>query len=202
MLRKILLITTFAFTAPAMASDIDYRYLELGYGGSELNITGVSSHGEGLRVAGSWNFDSILVTGEHSFFDHDRSNETTTSKAGVGIYTPLTSSGGNWMADAVFGGGFARFEVSENGADQAHSGWYGQLGLRVKAGLRFESEFTGGYISAGDFNGFEGSAQGIIYLTHQLGAFLRYHVIDLEDDDDNGTVVERDDITLGLRLNF
>lgn len=214
MLRAVFAATLFGLATPSVASDINYDYINVGFGVGEVNFTGKSFHGNGARIGGSISTGSVVFQANHTFFDHDIGLETTASDGSVGLVAPFID-GDEVTVDVLFLASVNYLAASQNGREQDDVGGGGALGLKFKSGHRFEGELRAGYVSIGDFNGYQTSASGTIFLTNRLGVTLRYHLVDLDHDSDSGAFIvndgdsqqavvhyERDDITLGMQLNF
>jgi hypothetical protein len=142
MLRSVLFLALFAFSASASAQGFDYNFLSVGYERVDLDAGGVDIDGDGFGVEGSFEIsESFFLFGGYTAAELESTVDVDFLSAGVGWHTPLSEQ-------MDFVAGFSYENVDTDFGDED--------GYGVNVGLRYQAtdavELNGGinYIDYGN----------------------------------------------------
>jgi hypothetical protein len=153
------------FALPAVADDISYNFLELGYQQIDFDdelLAGVDIDGDGYSLAGSFEIgQNTFIAGGYSQADFDFGVKLDTLSLGLGYHVGMSDNVDVYgLLSAV------RLEASASGiGNQDEDGYSVEIGLRGMIGDRFELSGSLGYVDLGD--GGDGT---------EVGAGLQYYV--------------------------
>lgn len=200
-----------ALAAPFAAQAADLDYLDVYYiPDSVLELTdpgladGVESDegdGFGVKLALSLT-DSVFFAGEYQATENDFNIDGTSfqatvdlSRVGVGYNTTLPVYVLVEYLSADYG-----FSSGDVDATLDEEGFAAHLGLKFDLIEFLTLEARGGYMDIGDYDGVEYLAGLALNLDRGFALYADYHVIDLENADDQG--LKTSDLRTGLRFNF
>lgn len=157
--------------------------------------------GFGVKLALSLT-DSIFFAGEYQATENDFDVDGTSvqgtvdlSRVGVGYNStlPLYVLLEYVNADYGFSSGDATATLDE-------AGFAAHLGLKFDVIEFLTLEARGGYMDIGDYDGFEYLGGIALNLDRGFALYADYHVIDIENADDQG--LKTSDLRTGLRFSF
>lgn len=127
MIRSVLLIALFAFSATAGAQGIGYNYLQASYGTASIDDSVIDVDGDGFGISGSYGFsDNFHVSAEYQTLGMDFGVDLNVLEAAFGYHTSLSEN-----LDFTAQLGFLNAEV-----DAGVGGSFEDDGLLAGIGLR------------------------------------------------------------------
>lgn len=179
MIRKILGIMLFVLTAPALAGDLSYNYIEVGYQNVEIDDVGFGSSidGDGFLVRGSFEVgDNWFVGAGYSQANFDFNIDYDEMSLGLGYHAPISE-----RADVFASLSFVRAEASIEGFEPQKEDGYGlSVGVRGMATENVELAASVGYVDLGD--GADGTAFALGALYNFTDNFAVGVEVDLDED--------------------
>lgn len=192
MFKKALGLSLLLFAFPALAADLSYNFIQLGYQQLDLDedlIPGVSIDGNGFGVSGSFEInDSWFIDVGYSKLDFDFDVELDQYAIGAGWHTGMSDN-----ADFFATLSYVSAEASASGLGSVDEDGIGaKIGVRGMIGENFELGGSIAYVDLGDAgDGSTFGAHGVYNFSENFGA---------------GFTVEIDeDVTaygLGVRIYF
>ena len=93
MIRSVLLIALFAFSATAGAQGIGYNYLQASYGTANIDDSVIDVDGDGFGISGSFAFsDNFHVSAEYQTLGMDFGVDLNVLEAAFGYHTSLSEN--------------------------------------------------------------------------------------------------------------
>jgi hypothetical protein len=159
MFKRSLAVSLLLVSAPSIAADLSYNYLELGY--QWFDIDGTSADASGLLLGGAAEVgESWFLTGGYANADVDGGIDTDTISLGMGYHAPLTDS-----VDLVGTLSYVRADVSVSGFGSGDDdGFAITAGLRGMLTDRVELAGSLGYVDFGDSSGGDGTSINVSAL--------------------------------------
>ena len=173
------LSATWILAAPAMAAELDYNFIEIGYQAVEIDdvLPGLDVDGDGLLIRGVVEVDDQwYIVAAYSSVDFDLGRDRDTLQLGGGYHVAISD-----RADLFADLSYLRDEASANGfASESDSGYGMRVGVRGIVADRVELEGSLRYADLG------GDSEG---TTFSVGAFYEFTPVvhggvffDLEED--------------------
>lgn len=128
MIRSVLLIALFAFSATAGAQGIGYNYLQGSYGTASIDDSVINVDGDGFGIAGSFAFtDNFHASAEYQTLGMDFGVDLNLLEAAFGYHTSLSEN-----LDFTAQLGFLKAEIDAGaGGSFDDDGMLGGVGLRA-----------------------------------------------------------------------
>ena len=178
MLRKSLGILLLAAAAPAVADDISYNFVDLGYQRIEIDdVAGIDVDGDGFGIAGSFEIaENWFVQASYAQADFDFGVDFDQTALGVGYKTGISD-----RSDVFATVNYLRAEVSASGLGSADDDGFGiSVGVRAMLSDTFELNGSIGYVDFDDGGDSTSvSAGGLFNLTETFALGLG---IEVDDD--------------------
>ena len=135
MIRSVLLIALFAFSATAGAQGIGYNYLQASYGTANIDDSVIDVDGDGFGISGSFAFsDNFHVSAEYQTLGMDFGVDLNVLEAAVGYHTSLSEN-----LDFTAQLGFLNAEIEASGLGSVEDdGLLAGIGLRAAMTDRVE----------------------------------------------------------------
>ena len=161
MLRSILLVILFAFSASVYADDFNYNSVTVSYG--QLEIDDVDLDGDVIRINGSAAIsESIHVFAGYGVGEVDNafsSGDIDQWNIGLGYNTSLSES-----VDFVAGLSYEYLDVQETGFPGSDDSGFGlSVGLRMAASDKLEVNAGISYVDYSDFGDNTAFSAGLLY---------------------------------------
>lgn len=156
MVKKLLVGTALVFAlSPALAGDLSYNYVELGYQKAELddNLAGFDVDGDGFGIRGAFEVsENWFITASYSALEFDFGVDLDQLSFGGGYHTAISD-----RTDLVVTLSYLSAEVSASGFGSVDEDGYGaSVGLRSMLSDQLELHAGIGYSDLGD--GADGTA--------------------------------------------
>ena len=179
MYKKLLGITLALLATPALAADLSYSFVELGYQRAELDdqLAGFDVDGDGFGISGSFEInENWFVPISYNSLGFDFGVDLDQASAGIGYHTGL-SNGSDFFATL----NYLRAEVSASGFGSADEDGYGvTAGIR---GMLTDSVELSGSLSYSDLgNGADGTAFGASALYNFSESFALGFNLGIDED--------------------
>lgn len=185
MLKKILGLSLIVFAAPALAGDLNYNFVELGYQKVDLDDDFLVSSidGDGFGIGGSFEVgESWFITAGYSKLEFDTnigfgfSVDYDELGLGVGWHTDMSEN-----ADFFATLSYVRAEASVSGFDSVDEDGFGAtIGIRGMVGEKVELAGTIGYVDLGDAG--DGTSFGVSGLYNFTESFALGLFVNTDDD--------------------
>lgn len=180
MLNKILGASLFLLAAPALAGDLSYNFVEVGYQKVDLDedpLPGVSVDGDGFGIGGAFEVgESWFITAGYSRVEFDFGIDFDQLGIGAGYHVDVSQN-----ADFFATLSFVRVEASASGFESADEDGFGAtIGIRGMVGEKVELSGAIGYVDLGD--GGDGTSFGVAGLYNFTNAFALGLNIETDDD--------------------
>lgn len=189
MLRKITGLSLVILSFPALAGDLSYNYVELGYQRVEIDdvVPGVNVDGDGFGIRGSVEIgESWFIAGGYSQADFDFGTDIDQLSFGAGYYAAIAP-----RADVFAMVSYITAEASANGFSAFDDDGYGiTVGARGLVSDRVELVGSISYVDLG------GGADGTSYGAGALYSFTDMFALGIEID------VEEDVLAYGIGARF
>lgn len=184
MRNLVLMATVFAGMAAATADDLDYTYVEAGYG--QVEIDGLDEDGDALFIGGSFGFgENWMVFGEYSTSEFDAGGGAEVDfdqlVLGLGGHFPIATS-------VDFVGKLGYVDVSADvstpfgSASVDDSGYLLSGGVRALVAQRFELAGALEYVDIGDSDDTGISLSGLYHFTDLFSLGARFATSDDADE--------------------
>jgi hypothetical protein len=180
MIRKLMGLLLLVTGLPAVAADLSYNFVEVGYQKIEFDeefSPGIDIDGEGYGIGASFEIgESWFVGVNYAKAEFDFGIDLDQTSLGVGWHTDIS-------ANADFFGtlSYVRAEASAEGLDSIDDDGYGMaIGVRGMVGSKFELAGSLGYVDFGD--GGDGTAVGGNALYYFTDNFAAGFTVDIDED--------------------
>ena len=162
------LLTAFAallLATPALAQDLSYNFVQLGYQSIELDAGPFDVDGDGFVLSGSFEIaDQFHVFGGYGTADFDFDVDLTELSLGLGFNTPIADN-----TDLVASIAYVEADVDTNGFGSADENGYGaSVGLRSMIAPNFELAGSINYVDLGDSDDTSFDAAGWYYFNDNV----------------------------------
>lgn len=180
MIRKLVGLLMLVTGLPALAADLSYNFVELGYQRIDFDeeiAPGVDVDGDGYGIGGSFEVGNNWFVGINyakAEFDFDVDLDQTS--LGVGWHTDISPN-----ADFFATLSYVKAEASASGFDSIDDDGYGMtIGVRGMVGSKFELAGSVGYVDFGD--GGDSTAVGGKALYYFTDNFAAGFTVDIDED--------------------
>ena len=151
MYRYSVVLFALALTAPAMAEQPSYNYLQAGYQKVEIDLGGILGDvdGDGYQLSGSFEIgDSAYFFAGYSSASFDFDIDADQIEAGIGYHHGMSSN-----TDFYANVAYVKAEVDVGGVGSADEDGYGvAIGIRSNVSDAVELEVSVSYVDLGDDN--------------------------------------------------
>lgn len=172
MFRATTVLLALVLAAPAMAGDLSYNYLQVGYQKAELDVDGFDIDGDGFGIGGSFELnDNFFALVDYGTADFDFDVEASTLSAGVGYHSGISPTTDFFVALS-----FVKAEVEIPGFGSVDEDGFGAtIGLRGMISDQVELFGAVSYVDLGndDNTSIGGGAWYKLTDTFALGANLQ-----------------------------
>lgn len=180
MLKNILGASLFVLAAPALAGDLSYNFVEVGYQKVDLDedpLPGVSVDGDGYGIGGAFEVgESWFITAGYSKVEFDFNIDLDQLGLGVGYHVDVSPN-----ADFFATLSYVRAEASVSGFESVDEDGFGAtIGIRGMVGEKVELSGSIGYVDLGD--GGDGTSFGVAALYNVTDAIALGLNIETDDD--------------------
>lgn len=177
MFRKILGVSLVLLATPALAGDLSYDFLGLGYQRVELDAPGSNVDGDGFGINGSFEVaDTWFVAAGYSTIDFDFGVDVDQLALGFGHFMPLSP-----RTDVVATLSYLRADVSASGFGSGNDDGFGvSVGVRSMLSDQLELDGSITYSDFSDGGDTTSFGAGVLYsFTNTIAVGLD---ISLDDD--------------------
>ena len=183
MFKKILGLSLIVFAAPALAGDLNYNFVQLGYQKVDLDddFFDSSIDGDGYGISGSFEVgESWFITAGYSKleFDTDFGFNVDLDQLGIGVgwHTDMSEN-----ADFFATLSYVQAEASASGFESEDEDGFGMtVGIRGMLGEKVELEGSIGYVDLGDAG--DGTSFGVSGLYNFTETFALGLFVETDDD--------------------
>lgn len=175
MFKKVLGLSLLVFASPALAGDLSYNYLELGY--QRIDVDDINVDGDGFVLGGSFEVgEDWFIAASYGTAELDFGVDFDQLEAGVGYHMDMSPN-----ADFFAKLSYVSVEASVPGFGSADDDGFGvRIGVRGMVSEQVELSGSIGYVDLSDSG--DNTSFGAAALYSFTDAFALGFVVDLDDD--------------------
>ena len=165
MKRIIAVLAALLLTAPALAQEISYNFVQLGYQNVEIDVGPGDVDGDGFTLSGSFEIgEQFHVFGGYGSADFGSGVDLNELLLGVGFNTEVANN-----TDFVASLAFVEAEVDAGGFGSVDdNGYQASIGLRSMVAPQFELAGSINYVDFGDSDDTSLDAAGWYYFNDNV----------------------------------
>lgn len=172
MLRSLGLASLLLLAGPALAQDLNYNFIELGYVEFDLDDDIVDVDGDGFGIGGSFEIgETMFVTVGYSSADFDFDIDFDQLSVGLGLHAPISNN-----VDFIGEISYVSAEASAFGFSEDDDGFGASVGIRGMVSQAVELEGSIDYIDLDDAGDDTSFGIGVWYY------FNEYFALGLQGD--------------------